>query len=55
MYTSLDKVNNSRNSRVEESKLKVQKLKASSLNNFLYFDQEKNIETSDKSWKEKKK
>lgn len=54
MYTNLDKANNSKDSKIEESKSKAQEPKAPNLSNSLRPDIEENTETFDKAWKEKK-
>ncbi len=55
VHVSLDKASNSKNSKTKESKPKAQEPKALNSNNSLRPDPEKNVETSDKAWKEKKK
>lgn len=55
VHTSLNKVSNFKNSKIEESKPKVQEPKASNLNNSLYLDQGENVKTFNKSQKEIKK
>ncbi len=44
-------VSNSKNFKIKEFKLLVQKPKVLNLNNFLYFKQEKNTKTYNKIWK----
>ncbi len=55
MYTSLDKANNSKDSKTKKSKLKAQELKSANSNNSLRPDLGKNTETSNKTQKKKKK
>ena len=49
MHTNINKVSNSKNSKIERSKPKAQEPKALNLNNSLRFDPKKNTETSDKT------
>lgn len=47
-HTSLNKASNYKNYKIEESKPKTQKLKASNLNNFWYIDPKENVKTVDR-------
>ncbi len=55
VHASLDKASNSKDFKIEESKPKIQEPKTSNLNNSLRLNLKRNIKTSNKAWKEKKK